>query len=80
MLACEVFGVENTGDSSSVAEAIAGLKARNKSGTRRMAYANIQRLWPVIESFWIETQYLTDARAKSSLWFERVDVALNSTQ
>lgn len=80
VLACEIFDVENSGDSFVVDEAIAEQKTRNKSGTRRRAYANIEKLWPVIEPFWIETQYLTDVRAKSSPWTERVNVALNATQ
>jgi hypothetical protein len=80
VLACEIFGVENCGDSASVDEAIVAMKSRNKSGTRRRAYANIERLWPVLEAFWLETQYLTDIRAKSSLWSKGMNVALDTTQ
>jgi hypothetical protein len=64
VLACEVFGVANTGDSTSVSEAISLLKTQNRSACRREAYANIERLWSVIEPFWIETQYLANTRTR----------------
>lgn len=58
VLAAEIFGVTNTGNCDQMAEAIRSMKAKNRSHTRRVAYANIRRLWPVINSFWVETESL----------------------